>query len=240
MAGHSKWANIRHRKGAQDAKKSKIFTKIIKEITISAKIGGGELDANPSLRSLVIKAKSFNVPRQNIEKAIKKGTGEIEGINYYDIRYEGFGPGGMAIIIDTITDNKNRTVGEIRHILAKHNGNMGENGSASYLFDKVGSLYLGEHNYDEEKLFEDMISSGADDYYLCGNECIIYSKPDLLNSVKSKLEELNYFVVEVRLEMVAKSNVDISSETSLLITPLIFNLEDHDDVQAVYSNASLA
>ena len=239
MAGHSKWANIRHRKGAQDAKRSKVFTKIIKEITISAKIGGSDLDANPSLRSLVIKAKSFNVPRQNIERAIKKGTGEIEGINYCDIRYEGFGPGGIAIIIDTITDNKNRTVGEIRHILTRYNGNMGENGSASHLFDRVGSLYLKESSYDEDKLFEDIVFSGADDYYLNNNKCIVYTKPDLINSVKNKLEKLKYNITEVTLEMIAKSNVDISPETSLLVDPLMFKLEDHDDVQAIYSNANL-
>ena len=165
MAGHSKWANIRHRKGAQDKKRSKIFTKLIKEITIASRLGGGEISSNPRLRKAVSNAKSSNLPSDKIERAIKKGTGELEGVTYEEVTYEGYGPGGVAILINIITDNKNRTVAEIRHLLSKFDGNLGENGSVSWMFDKTGQIIMESKSESEDTVFEDAIDAGADDFY---------------------------------------------------------------------------
>ena len=164
MAGHSKWANIRHRKGAQDQKRGKIFTKIIKEITISARLAGGDPNANPRLRKAISNAKSNNMPSDKIERAIKKGTGELDGVIYEEITYEGFGPGGVAIMMDVITDNKNRSVADIRHLLAKYKGNLGESGSVSWIFDKKGQIIVSSESYDEEIVFESALEAGAEDF----------------------------------------------------------------------------
>ena len=164
MAGHSKWANIRHRKGAQDKKRGKIFTKIIKEITISARLDGGEISSNPRLRKAVSNAKSNNLPADKIQRAIKKGTGELEGVLYEEVTYEGYGPGGVAIMMDIITDNKNRSVAEIRHILSKYSGNLGENGSVSWMFNKRGLIILASTSDDEDIVFEATIDAGAEDF----------------------------------------------------------------------------
>ena len=162
MAGHSKWANIRHRKGAQDKKRSKIFTKLIKEITIASRLGGGDISSNPRLRKAVSNAKSSNLPLDKIERAIKTGTGELEGVIYEEITYEGYGPGGVAILINIITDNKNRTVAEIRHLLSKFDGNLGENGSVSWMFDKAGQIIMESKSESKDTVFEDAIDAGAD------------------------------------------------------------------------------
>ena len=164
MAGHSKWANIRHRKGAQDQKRGKIFTKIIKEITISARLAGGDPNANPRLRKAISNAKSNNMPSDKIDRAIKKGTGELDGVIYEEITYEGFGPGGVAIMMDVITDNKNRSVADIRHLLAKYKGNLGESGSVSWIFDKKGQIIVSSESNDEEIVFESALEAGAEDF----------------------------------------------------------------------------
>ena len=182
MAGHSKWANIRHRKGAQDKKRAKIFTKLIKEITIASRLGGGDISSNPRLRKAVSNAKSSNLPSDKIERAIKKGTGELEGVIYEEVTYEGYGPGGVAILINIITDNKNRTVAEIRHIFSKFDGNLGENGSVSWMFDKTGQIIMESKSGSEDTAFEDAIDAGADDFYAENNfylvsTCLLYTSP---------------------------------------------------------------
>ena len=179
MAGHSKWANIRHRKGAQDKKRSKIFTKLIKEITIASRLGGGDISSNPRLRKAVSNAKSSNLPSDKIERAIKKGTGELEGVIYEEVTYEGYGPGGVAILINIITDNKNRTVAEIRHLLSKFDGNLGENGSVSWMFDKAGQIIMESKSESEDTVFEDAIDAGADDFY--AEITFIWFQPALIN-----------------------------------------------------------
>ena len=173
MAGHSKWANIKHRKGAQDAKRGKIFTKIIKEITVAARLGGGDLDANPRLRKAVSNARSKNMPQDNILRAIKKGTGELEGINYEEMIYEGYGPSGIAIYMEVITDNKNRTVSELRHILNKNNGSLAEPGSVSWIFKRIGMIIVNLTDVDEEKLLHDILESGPEDFEVLENDIFI-------------------------------------------------------------------
>ena len=179
MAGHSKWANIRHRKGAQDKKRAKIFTKLIKEITIASRLGGGDISSNPRLRKAVSNAKSSNLPSDKIERAIKKGTGELEGVIYEEVTYEGYGPGGVAILINIITDNKNRTVAEIRHLLSKFDGNLGENGSVSWMFDITGQIIIESKSGSEDTVLEDAIDAGADDFYAENN--FIWFQPALIN-----------------------------------------------------------
>ena len=173
MAGHSKWANIKHRKGAQDAKRGKIFTKIIKEITVAARLGGGDQDANPRLRKAVSNARSNNMPQENITRAIKKGTGELEGVNYEEMIYEGYGPLGIAIYMEVITDNKNRTVSELRYILNKHNGSLAEPGSVSWMFKRVGLIIMSLSSRDEEKLMRDVLEVEADDFDIIREEAYV-------------------------------------------------------------------
>ena len=188
MAGHSKWANIRHRKGAQDQKRGKIFTKIIKEITISARLAGGDLSANPRLRKAVSNAKSNNMPNDKIDRAIKKGTGELDGVIYEEITYEGYGPGGVAIIMDVITDNKNRSVADIRHILTKYKGNLGESGSVSWIFEKKGQIILSRKLNDENIVFESALEAGAEDFETDDDIFIISTAPESLMQIRDVLE----------------------------------------------------
>ena len=188
MAGHSKWANIKHRKGAQDAKRGKIFTKIIKEITVAARLGGGDLDANPRLRKAVSNARSKNMPQDNILRAIKKGTGELEGVNYEEMIYEGYGPSGIAIYMEVITDNKNRTVSELRHILTKNGGSLAEPGSVSWLFKRIGMIVVKLANFDEEKFLQDVLECGANDFEVVENDAFISTEQDQLMIVKDNLD----------------------------------------------------
>ena len=188
MAGHSKWANIRHRKGAQDKKRAKIFTKLIKEITIASRIGGGDVSSNPRLRKAVSNAKSNNLPLDKIERAIKKGTGELEGVIYEEVTYEGYGPGGVAILINIITDNKNRTVAEIRHLFSKFDGNLGENGSVSWMFDKTGQIIMESKSGSEDTVFEDAIDAGANDFYAENNFYLVSTSVDQLMVIRDRLD----------------------------------------------------
>lgn len=239
MAGHSKWANIRHRKGAQDAKRGKIFTKLIKEITISSRLDGSDVDSNPRLRKAVANAKSNNMAAEKIEKAIKKGTGELEGVNYEEVTYEGYGPGGVAIMLDAITDNKNRTVADIRHILSKFGGNLGENGSVSWMFDKKGQIILNGDAGDEETVFEAALEAGADDFEVDDDLFTITTYFSSLLDVRDNLDANGYHVRSMEIEMVPKSYQSLKGKEAEAVLQLMEALDDHDDVNKVYSNFEL-
>ena len=240
MAGHSKWANIRHRKGAQDQKRGKIFTKIIKEITISSRLGGGDLTANPRLRKAVSNAKSNNMPADKIERAIKKGTGELDGVIYEEISYEGYGPGGVAILMDVITDNKNRSVAEIRHVLSKYNGNLGENGSVSWMFDKEGQIVLSSNTNNEDTTFEAAIEAGAEDFQINGDIYLVSTTSDKLMEVRDLLENLGYEIRSAEIEMVPKTIQKLEKKDSEMVLELLDALEDNDDVNKLYTNFDFA
>ena len=236
MAGHSKWANIRHRKGAQDAKRGKIFTKIIKEITVSARLGGGDQDSNPRLRKAVSNARSNNMPQENIIRAIKKGTGELEGVTYEEISYEGYGPNGIAIFIEVITDNKNRTVSELRHILSKNNGNLAEPGSVAWMFERKGEILISDYDGDEEKLLEDVLDSGADNFEIAEKNVIVTTEHSDLLSSRDSLEDRGYQIKSADLIMVPKSTQEIDEDNQEKIINLMETIDNHDDVNNVYSN----
>lgn len=237
MAGHSKWANIKHRKGAVDAKRGKIFTRLIKEITVAAKIGGGDPAGNPRLRSAVASAKSENMPKDNIERAIKKGTGELEGVEYLEIMYEGYGPGGVAVLVDCMTDNKNRTVSEVRHAFAKHGGNLGESGCVGYMFDKKGSILIERESIDEEKLMDLALEAGAEDVLEEENEFQVLTAPDDFNPVREKLEEDGVSFIEASLSMIPQNTVEITDEkVATRLMKLMDLLEECDDVQDIHAN----
>ncbi len=240
MAGHSKWANIRHRKGAQDQKRGKIFTKIIKEITIASRLGGGELTANPRLRKAVSNAKSNNIPADKIERAIKKGTGELDGVIYEEITYEGYGPGGVAILMNVITDNKNRSVAEIRHVLSKYNGNLGENGSVSWMFDKEGQIVLSSNTNNEDTIFEAAIEAGAEDFQINGDIYLVSTTSDRLMEVRDLLENFGYEIKSAEIEMVPKTIQKLEKKDSEMVLELLDALEDNDDVNKLYTNFDFA
>ena len=236
MAGHSKWANIRHRKGAQDQKRGKIFTKIIKEITISARLAGGDPNANPRLRKAISNAKSNNMPSDKIERAIKKGTGELDGVIYEEITYEGFGPGGVAIMMDVITDNKNRSVADIRQLLAKYKGNLGESGSVSWIFDKKGQIIVSSESNDEEIVFDSALEAGAEDFQIHDDIFIISTKPELLMKVRDALESQGYNIISAEIDMVPNSFQKLDGQEADRALDLLNTLEDNEDVNKLYSN----
>lgn len=236
MSGHSKWASIKHKKAAADAKKGKIFTKIIKEITIAAREGGGNLDANIRLRSAVNKAKEANMPQDNIDRAIKKGTGELPGVNYESFAYEGYGPKGVAILVDVVTDNKNRTTAEVRNIFSKKGGNMAGAGSVSWLFTKKGYFIVKKDQIDENKLTELALEAGAEDIKLDEDNYEITCDPNDFEKIKDFFvsHKLNLALSEIT--MIPSSNVKVEDEDAKQVLELVENLEDHDDVQNVYAN----
>ncbi len=236
MAGHSKWANIRHRKGAQDKKRAKIFTKLIKEITISSRLGGGDISSNPRLRKAVSNAKSSNLSADKIERAIKKGTGELEGVIYEEMTYEGYGPGGVAILMDIITDNKNRTVAEIRHLLSKFDGNLGENGSVSWMFDKTGQIIMESKLGSEDTVFEDAIDAGAEDFYVDDDFYLVSTSVDQLMEIRDRLEDVGYDIKSAEIEMVPKTNQILNDLEAKKVLKLLDALDDNDDVNKVYTN----
>ena len=236
MAGHSKWANIRHRKGAQDKKRAKIFTKLIKEITIASRLGGGDISSNPRLRKGVSNAKSNNLLSDKIERAIKKGTGELEGVIYEEVTYEGYGPGGVAILINIITDNKNRTVAEIRHLLSKFDGNLGENGSVSWMFDKTGQIIMESKSVSEDTVFEDVIDAGADDFYADNNFYLVSSSVDQLMIIRDRLDNAGYVIKSAEIEMVPKTTQILDDLEVKKFLKLLDALDDNDDVNKVYTN----
>jgi len=239
MAGHSKWANIQHRKGRQDAKRGKIFTKIIKEITVSARLGGGDTNMNPRLRAAVALAKEENMPSDNITRAIKKGTGELEGVNYEEIRYEGYGINGAAIIIDCLTDNKQRAVADVRHALTKFGGNLGTDGSVAFMFKHCGSLVY-EPGTSEDKVMEVALEAGAEDVVTNDDGSIeVITPPADFVAVKEAMEAAGLKAVLAEVTMKAMNEVEFTGDDAVKMQKILDALEDLDDVQDVYTSAVL-
>lgn len=237
MAGHSKWANIKHRKSAVDAKRGKIFTKLIKEITVASKTGGGDLASNPRLRRAVDTAKSNSMPGDNIDRAIKKGTGELEGVSYEEITYEAYGPSGVALIIESLTDNKNRTVAEVRFTLSKRGGNLGESGSVGWIFDRKGLISVDKKLANEEKLMEITLEAGAEDIADGGEVWEIYSDQANFDAVKEALDQAKIETSTAEISLIPQNTIDITDEESAQrILNLMDELEDLDDVQKVWAN----
>ena len=239
MAGHSKWANIKHKKAAQDAKRGKVFTKIIKELMVAAKTGGSDPEANPRLRQAISTAKAANMPSDTISRNIQKGAGELEEVDYEELSYEGFGPEGVAIMIDVMTDNKNRTVAEIRHLMAKFGGNLGENGSVSWMFEKLGQIIVESESTNEENLFNDALEAGADDFNREELDFVISTNPALTAEIAEDLQKKGYSVVSSKVEMVPKNIVEVPESDSSNLINLMEKLEEHDDVQNIASNFQL-
>jgi YebC/PmpR family DNA-binding regulatory protein len=240
MAGHSKWANIKFRKGAQDARRGKIFTKLIREITIAARTGGGDLNSNPRLRLVIDKARAQSMPKDNIERAIKRGTGGLDGQSYEQVRYEGYGPGGVAVMVDCLTDNRNRTAGEVRHAFAKFGGNLGADGSVGYQFAHQGSLSYAPGS-DEDRIMTAAIEAGAQDVVTAGDSSIeVLTAPGDFESVRDAMAKAQLPPEHAELTMRASVRVPVEGETAESLVKLIDALEDLDDVQQVYTNADIA
>lgn len=236
MSGHNKWSTIKHKKGALDAKRGKLWTKILKEITVAAKLGGGDINANPRLRLAVDQAKAANMPKDNFERAIKKGTGELEGVTYEEVSYEGYGPGGVAILIEAMTDNKNRTTPEVRSYFAKFGGDLGAMGSVAYLFSKQGQIVL-EGDLAEDKVMEVALEAGADDVALDGDAWVIKTAPESYQAVKDAVDAAGLAVIEAKLIMAPSTSVQLGEDKLKSFLKLIDLLEDNDDVQNVWHNA---
>jgi YebC/PmpR family DNA-binding regulatory protein len=239
MSGHSKWANIKHKKGAADARRGKVFTKIIKEITVAARAGSGDPAANPRLRAAIAAAKTENMPKDNIERAIKKGTGDLEGVSYDESTYEGYGPGGAAILIDSLTDNKNRAVSEIRHALVKHGGNMGENGCVAWMFNKKGYMVIDKSAMEEDALIELALEAGAEDVRVDEDNYEVITEPEAFEAVKAVIDQKGLSCLVAEVTMVPHTMTPVESEVAPKLIRLIEALEDCDDVQKVYTNADL-
>lgn len=239
MSGHSKWSSIKHKKGAADAKRGKIFTKLVKEIIVAAKEGGGDQEMNPRLRLAVSTAKGANMPNSNIERAIKRGTGELEGVNYEHLIYEGYGQNGVAIIVETLTDNKQRTVADVRHIFSKYGGNLAENGSVSYMFEKKGMIVIPEDDLDEDEVMMASLDAGAEDFIVEEGDYIIYTAYVDLHSVLKKMEEANYNIEKAEITRVPQNTIN-ADEVAEKLLKLIDHLEDCDDVQKVYANFKIS
>lgn len=236
MSGHSKWANIKHRKAAQDAKKGKIFTKLIREITVAARVGGDDLNSNPRLRTAVLKARENNMPMDNIERAIKKGTGAIEGSTYEEVRYEGYGPGGVAIMVECMTDNKNRTTPEIRTIFSKNGGNLGETGCVSFLFDRKGVINIDASATTEDKVMEILLDYDVEDIKTEDNTIVVYTTPEKFNDILEIIRSNNLPTINSEITYVPQTTVQLEGQKASQCLRLIEALEDHDDVQSVHAN----
>jgi len=239
MAGHSKWSNIKHRKGAQDQKRGKIFTKLIREITIASRLGGGDLESNPRLRKAVNNAKSNNMPSEKIDRAIKKGTGVLEGVSYDEITYEGYGPNGVAIIVEVITDNKNRSVAELRHAFAKFGGSLGETGSVSWMFEKKGQIIFEDCLLDFDALFDLVIIAGAEDIEEYEDGYIVTTPFELLMEVRKVIEEKGCVIKSADYEMLSKTSQKIERSKSEKVINLLTSLENNDDVNKLFSNLEI-
>jgi YebC/PmpR family DNA-binding regulatory protein len=239
MSGHSKWATIKRKKAALDAKKGKIFTKLIKEITIAARQGGGDPANNPRLRLAIDNAKAENMPAENIERAIKKATGELEGVTYHELTYEGYGPAGVAMLVEVATDNKNRTVAEVRHIFSKHGGSLGETGSVAWMFERKGVITLPKQDKSEDDILAIVLDAGADDLQTEDEFYEITTSVENFESVRKALQENNLKVDNASLQWIAKNTLEVKGEDAEKVMKLIEALEDCDDVQNVYSNADI-
>ncbi len=236
MSGHSKWHSIKHKKGALDAKRGKVFTRIIKELTVAARVGGGDPNMNPRLRTIVADAKSVNMPNENIARAIRRGTGEEPGVSYEEITYEGYGPGGAAVIIESMTDNRNRTVGELRHMLSKYGGNLGEANSVAWMFEKKSVIAVEKGKAEEEALMTASLDAGADDMSDEGDSWEVLSAPSLHETVLEAVKKLGIEPAAAQVQMVPKNLVKLEGKTAQQMMKLMDALDDHDDVQHVWSN----
>ena len=236
MSGHSKWASIKHKKGALDAKRGKIFTKLIKEISVAARLGGGDPDGNPRLRTAILAAKADNMPKDNIDRAIKKGTGELEGVNYEEVIYEGYGTAGVAVILSVLTDNKNRTVAEIRSIFGKNGGNLGEAGCVGWMFHKKGQILVDVKTVDEDKLMTIVLDAGAEDMQMGEGEFEVITTPENFEKVKKAIDDNKIPTTYAEVTMVPQSYIKLTGQKAQQMLHLMEVLEDHDDVQKVYAN----
>ncbi len=237
MSGHSKWSSIKHKKAAVDAKRGKLFTKIIKEISVAARLGGGDQNSNPRLRTAVQNAKAANMPQDNILRAIKKGTGELPGVSYEEARFEGYGPGGVAILVDILTDNKNRSVADIRHIFSRNGGNLGEPGCVAWMFDKKGLILIEEdEDIDEDVVMDAAIEAGAEDIIKEDDTFEITTETEKLESVKNALEKKGLTLSVAEVSMVPQSTIKLEGKTAQHVLKLMDALEDHEDVQQAYAN----
>jgi len=239
MSGHSKWSSIKHKKAATDAKRGKIFTKLIKEITVAARMGGGDPEANPRLRTAILAAKSENMPKNNIDRAVKKGTGELEGVNYEESIYEGYGPGGAAVLVESLTDNKNRTVADIRSIFGKNGGSLGENGCVAWMFEKRGYIAIESKAVDEEVLMETALEAGADDIREDDSNFEVITVPEDLNAVKEAIDNASIPYIVAEVTMLPQSTTNLVGKEAEQMVRLMDMLEDNDDIQKVYTNADI-
>jgi YebC/PmpR family DNA-binding regulatory protein len=240
MSGHSKWATIKHKKGALDAKRGKLFTKLIREMTIAARLGGGDPGSNPRLRTAVDKAKGANMPADNITRAIKKGTGELEGTTYEELLLEGYGPGGVAILVEGTTDNRNRSVSEIRHIFSKHNGNMGTAGCVSYLFHQKGYIAIAADKTTEDKLMEIALEAGADDILAEAQGFTVYTSQHDLEAVRAAIQKAGIEPDEAEVKKLAENNITLEGVKAQQLLKLVEALDDNDDVQSVWDNSDIS
>lgn len=240
MSGHSKWSSIKHKKAATDAKRGKVFSKLIKEITVAARMGGtSDLEANPRLRTAVAAAKAVNMPKDNMERAIKKGIGELEGVNYEESTYEGYGPGGAAVLLESLSDNKNRTVADIRHIFAKSGGNLGENGCVAYMFDKKGYLVIDAGSVDEDTLMEVALDAGAEDVREDGANFEVICDPDDFEKIKAAIEAASIDYLDAEITMLPQTTTALAGKKAEQMIRLMDALDDCEDVQKVYTNADI-
>jgi len=239
MSGHSKWSSIKHKKAIVDAKRGKVFTKLIKEITVAARMGGGDPGANPRLRTAILAAKNENMPKDNLERAIQKGTGELEGVNYEELTYEGYGPGGAAVLIESLTDNKNRAVAEIRHIFSKCAGNLGENGCVAWMFDKKGYIVIEKTAVDEEKLMETALDAGAEDIRDEDENFEVIMEPGDFENVKSAIDDAGISSIVAEITMLPQSTASLEGKEAEQMVRMMDMLDDCDDVQKVYTNADI-
>ncbi len=239
MSGHSKWSSIKHKKAATDAKRGKVFTKVIKEITVAARMGGGDIETNPRLRSAVQAGKAENMPKDNIERAIKKGTGELEGVSYEEIIYEGYGPGGAAVLVDSLTDNKNRTVADIRSIFGKNGGNLGENGCVAWMFDKKGYIVVESSAVDEDTLMETALEAGAEDIREDDSNYEVITEPGDFEAVKEAIDTASISYIDAEVTMLPQNTTNLAGKEAEQMVRLMEMLEDCDDVQKVYTNADI-
>ena len=238
MAGHSKWANIKHRKQKQDKKRGKLFSKLSKKITVAAREGGGDPEMNADLAFAIDKAKDNDMPKENIERAIKRGTGELEGVDYKQFNYEGYGPGGVALYLDIMSDNRNRTASELRHILSEHSGNLGEEGCVAWMFERKGQIIidLDSTDLDEEEVMMEAIEAGAEDIETEDNVVTVYTDVKIFQEVKKELKTKGFELVEADLAMVPNNTIKLEKSNAKKMLNLMEELEDHDDIQEVYSN----
>jgi YebC/PmpR family DNA-binding regulatory protein len=240
MSGHSKWSSIKHKKGATDAKRGKIFTKLIKEITVAARLGGSDPDGNPRLRAAIAAAKAENMPKENIERGIKKGTGELEGVSYEEANYEGYGPGGVAVLVDCLTDNKNRTVADVKHLFERHGGNLGEPGCVAWMFDKKGLIVFEKEKIDEEQLLDLALEAGAEDVNDQETEFEVIVSLSDFEAVKKAVDEAELPYTFSEVTMIPKNTVGVEGKKAQQILNLMQALEDHDDISHVYANFDMS